>query len=48
MNIALTGGNGYVGSHVLTDLVSHGHEVTVLVRNDEEAEKFAPAVPSRW
>ena len=39
MNIALTGGNGYVGSHVLTDLVSHGHEVTVLVRNDEEAEK---------
>jgi nucleoside-diphosphate-sugar epimerase len=39
MNIALTGGNGYVGSHVLTDLVSHGHEVTALVRNDEEAEK---------
>jgi nucleoside-diphosphate-sugar epimerase len=39
MNLALTGGNGYVGSHVLTDLVSHGHEVTALVRNDEEAEK---------
>ena len=39
MNIALTGGNGYVGSHVLTELVSHGHEVTALVRNDEEADK---------
>src|SRR5580692_10375072 len=39
MNIALTGGNGYVGSHVLSDLVSHGHEVTALVRNDEESEK---------
>lgn len=38
MNIALTGGNGYVGSHVLAELVSHGHEVTALVRNDEEAE----------
>jgi nucleoside-diphosphate-sugar epimerase len=39
MNIALTGANGYVGSHVLTELVSCGHEVTALVRNDEEAEK---------
>jgi nucleoside-diphosphate-sugar epimerase len=38
MNIALTGGNGFIGSHVLTELVSHGHEVTALVRNDEEAE----------
>jgi nucleoside-diphosphate-sugar epimerase len=39
MNIALTGSNGYVGSHVLAELVSHGHEVTALVRNDEEADK---------
>jgi nucleoside-diphosphate-sugar epimerase len=39
MNIALTGANGYVGSHVLAELVSCGHEVTALVRNDEEAEK---------
>jgi nucleoside-diphosphate-sugar epimerase len=39
MNIALTGGNGYVGSHVLTDLISHGHEVTALVRTDDEAER---------
>ena len=39
MHIALTGGNGYVGSHILTDLISHGHEVTALVRNNDEAEK---------
>jgi hypothetical protein len=28
VNIALTGGTGFVGSHILTDLVPHGHEVT--------------------
>jgi nucleoside-diphosphate-sugar epimerase len=39
MKIALTGGNGFVGSHVLAELVSHDHEVTALVRNDEEADK---------
>ena len=39
MNIALTGSNGFIGSHILTELVSHGHEVTALVRNEEEAEK---------
>lgn len=38
MNIALTGSNGYIGSHIVTELVSHGHEVTALVRNEEEAE----------
>src|SRR5580704_4813992 len=37
MNIALTGGTGFVGSHVLTELVSHGHEVTAIVRNEDEA-----------
>jgi nucleoside-diphosphate-sugar epimerase len=38
MNIALTGSNGFIGSHILTELVSHGHEVTALVRNEDEAE----------
>jgi uncharacterized protein YbjT (DUF2867 family) len=37
MNIALTGASGFVGSHILTELVSHGHEVTALVRNEEDA-----------
>jgi nucleoside-diphosphate-sugar epimerase len=38
MNIALTGASGFIGSHVLTELVSHGHEVTALVRNEKDAE----------
>ena len=38
MNIALTGGNGFVGSHILAELVSHGHAVSALVRDEEQAE----------
>jgi nucleoside-diphosphate-sugar epimerase len=41
MNVALTGSAGFVGSHILTDLVKHGHEVTALVRNDAQAELVA-------
>ncbi|HWW52729.1 MAG TPA: NAD-dependent epimerase/dehydratase family protein [Acidimicrobiales bacterium] len=41
MNIALTGGAGYIGSHVLAELVANGHEVTATVRNDEEARAAA-------
>jgi nucleoside-diphosphate-sugar epimerase len=31
MKVALTGATGYIGSHVLTELQDHGHEVTVHV-----------------
>ena len=37
MNIALTGSTGFVGSHVLTELIAHGHEVTALVRDEAQA-----------
>jgi nucleoside-diphosphate-sugar epimerase len=37
MNIALTGATGFIGSHILTELLSHGHDVTALVRDDAEA-----------
>lgn len=37
MHIALTGSTGFVGSHVLTDLIAHGHEVTALVRDESQA-----------
>lgn len=37
MNIALTGSSGFVGSHVLTELVAHGDEVTALVRDEAQA-----------
>ena len=37
MRVALTGATGFIGSHVLTDLLEHGHEVTALVRDDDDA-----------
>jgi nucleoside-diphosphate-sugar epimerase len=37
MNVALTGSSGFIGSHVMTELLAHGHEVTALVRTEEEA-----------
>jgi len=37
MKVALTGATGFVGSHVLTELHQHGHEVTALVRDDTQA-----------
>ena len=41
MQIAFTGATGFVGSHILTDLLEHGHEVTALVRDDAQAETVA-------
>ena len=41
MKVALTGATGFIGSHVLTDLYKHGHEVTALIRNDDQADIVA-------
>jgi nucleoside-diphosphate-sugar epimerase len=41
MKIALTGATGFVGSHVLTELRDHGHEVTAFVRDDAQADRVA-------
>ena len=41
MNVALTGSSGFVGSHVLSELIAHGHEVTALVRSETDAVAVA-------
>ena len=41
MKVALTGATGFVGSHILTELHKHGHEVTALVRDDAQAGSVA-------
>jgi nucleoside-diphosphate-sugar epimerase len=48
MRVALTGATGFIGSHVLTDLLKNGHEVTALVRDDDQAGLAAArgAVPT--
>jgi nucleoside-diphosphate-sugar epimerase len=41
MKVALTGANGFIGSHILTELGQHGHQVTALVRDDAQAAAVA-------
>jgi nucleoside-diphosphate-sugar epimerase len=41
MKVALTGATGFIGSHLLTELHKHGHEVTALVRDEAQAAAVA-------
>src|SRR4051794_6378849 len=41
MKVALTGATGFIGSHLLAELLEHGHEVTALVRDGAGAEAVA-------
>jgi nucleoside-diphosphate-sugar epimerase len=41
MNVTLTGSTGFIGSHILTELHEHGHQVTALVRDDAQADRVA-------
>src|SRR3954464_14377458 len=44
MKVALTGATGFIGSHALTELQQHGHEVTALVRDQAQADTAASRV----
>jgi Major Facilitator Superfamily/NAD(P)H-binding len=39
----LTGGTGFIGSHILAELRQHGHVVTAFVRDDAQAASVAAA-----
>jgi nucleoside-diphosphate-sugar epimerase len=41
MNVALTGATGFIGSHILRELQARGHDVTALVRNDDQVQTVA-------
>ena len=41
MKVVLTGATGFIGSHVLSELHEHGHEVTALVPDDAHANRVA-------
>jgi nucleoside-diphosphate-sugar epimerase len=38
MRVALTGSTGFIGSHVLRELLDHGHEVTALVKDGGQSD----------
>ncbi len=38
MKVALTGATGFIGSHIVTELLEHGHDVTALVRDEDHAD----------
>src|ERR1700758_2166973 len=41
MKVARTGAAGFIGSHVLTELQEHGHQVTALARDEPQAQAIA-------
>ena len=41
MKVFLTGGAGYIGSHIATELLLAGHDVTILSRNDHASDSYA-------
>lgn len=44
MNILVLGGNGFIGSHIVDELLIHGHEVSVLHRSAEKYEGYSGKV----
>ncbi|HEY2506309.1 MAG TPA: NAD-dependent epimerase/dehydratase family protein [Streptosporangiaceae bacterium] len=48
MDVTLTGATGFIGSHILTELQAHGHEVNALVRDHAQADRVAAMGATPW
>ena len=40
MNIIVLGGNGFIGSHIVDELMLRGHSVSVLCRSREKVTRY--------
>ena len=47
MKIALIGATGFVGTHVLKELVSRGHQVTAIARNTDKIDASSELVTAK-
>ena len=47
MNVFITGGTGYIGRHLVPELLGRGHAVQALVRNGSEKRLAKGAIPVR-
>jgi len=47
MKIALIGATGFVGAHVLQELVSRGHQVTAIARNTDKIDASSELVTAK-
>ena len=48
MNIALTGGTGFIGSHFLKQALDKGHSVPALRRHPSSKTRISLAHQPRW
>ncbi|KAK3986804.1 putative NADPH-dependent methylglyoxal reductase [Cladorrhinum sp. PSN332] len=44
--VLLTGGTGFIASHILDSLLNHGYDVVTTVRSEEKGQRILASIPS--